>query len=67
MENVKNLVANEPVLVTGLIEALIVLAVAFGFDLTPDQIGAILSAVAIATAVLARMFVTPVAPSERGF
>ncbi len=57
----RNILSREPVLLTGLIEAIIALLVAFGLDLSPEQVGAILGVVAVVTAFVARMFVSPVA------
>jgi len=54
-----NIFKTEPVLITGLIEALIVLAVAFGVGLTAEQTGAIMAVVAIVTSLVARAFTTP--------
>jgi len=59
MDALKNLVTREPVLLSGLVEAVIVLAVAFGADLTVEQTGAILAVVAVLTSIFARMFVSP--------
>ena len=59
MNQLKNVIVNEPVLISGLVEALIVLAVAFGVGLTTEQTGAILAVVAILTSLVARAFVTP--------
>ena len=64
MSYLRNLVTGEPVLVTGLVEAIIVLSVAFGADLTVEQTGAILAVVAVLTALVARAFVSPVAGAE---
>ena len=61
MSALKNLVTGEPVLIAGLVEAVIVLVLAFGVNLTVEQTGAILALVAIVTAIVARAFVSPVA------
>ena len=57
-------VRREPVLTSGLVEAFIALVVAFGADLTAEQIGGILGFVAVLTSVVARLFVSPVTPDE---
>lgn len=59
MDAVKSLVTREPVFITGLVEAVIALVVAFGADLTVEQTGAILAVVAVLTSIVARLFVTP--------
>ena len=59
MQQIKNILTSEPVLVSGVVEALIVLLVAFGLDLTVEQTGAILGFVAVATSFAARAFVSP--------
>lgn len=52
-------IRNEPALISGLVTALVALGVAFGFDLTPEQVGAIAAAVAALLAVVVRHEVTP--------
>ena len=59
MSAVKNLITREPVLISGLVDAIIVLAVAFGADLTVEQTGAILAVVSVLTSIVARLFVSP--------
>ena len=54
------LFGREPALVMGALNAIIALAVGFGLDLSPDQIGAIMAAVAAVIAVIVRSRVTPV-------
>lgn len=54
-----NLIKNEPVLLQGLVQAILGLALAFGVDLSEEQIGSIMAATAVILAILARMFVTP--------
>lgn len=55
MERIK----NEPALVAGLVQAVLALAVAFGLDLSPEQIGAILGATAAVLALVVRSKVVP--------
>lgn len=50
---------NEPVLVTGFVTALLGLLVAFGFELSDEQVGAILALVGSVLAIVARKKVTP--------
>lgn len=50
----------EPVAIAGLIQAGLALLVAFGLNLSPEQIGAIMAFTAAALAVLVRRKVTPV-------
>jgi hypothetical protein len=52
---------REPALIAGLIQAILALAVAFGFDLTSEQVGAILAVTGALLAVVVRQQVTPVA------
>jgi hypothetical protein len=54
-----DIIKNEPVLITGLVSAVIALGLAFGLQLDEKQIGAIMAVVAILLAIGARMFVTP--------
>ena len=61
MSAVKNLITREPVLISGLVDAIIAMCVAFGLDLTVEQTGSIMAVVAVVTAIIARMFVTPTA------
>jgi hypothetical protein len=53
--------SNEPVLIGGLVSAIIALVVSFGLKLSPDQIGAIMGTV---SAVLAFLIRTQVSPSK---
>lgn len=55
---------REPALIVGLVEALLVLAVAFGLDLTAEQVAAVTGVAVIAGAVLTRSKVTPIAGRE---
>lgn len=54
------LVKNEPVLISGFIATVLALFLAFGVNLSTDQIGAIMAVVTAGLAIAARMFVTPV-------
>lgn len=53
-------IRNEPALVTGVVSALIALGVSFGLDLSGEQTGAIMAAVAAVMALVVRQQVTPV-------
>jgi len=48
---------NEPAVLIGVAEALLVLAVAFGVDLTPEQTAAVLAALVALGTVLTRQIV----------
>jgi hypothetical protein len=54
-----NILKNEPVLITGFIQAVLGLLLAFGISVSDEQVGAIMAATAILLALLARAFVTP--------
>ncbi len=49
----------EPALIVGVLQALVALAVSFGFNLSADQIGALVAAMAAVFAVVTRTQVTP--------
>ena len=53
-------IRNEPVLVTGAVQALLGLLLAFGLDLTNEQTASIMVATAALLAFVARSKVTPV-------
>jgi hypothetical protein len=53
-------IRNEPVLITGLIQAVLALAITFGLGVSEEQVGAILAVAAAALAIVARQKVTPV-------
>ena len=53
------IVKNEPVLIQGLIQAILGLLLAFGISLSDAQTGSIMAVVAVILAIVARMFVTP--------
>jgi hypothetical protein len=57
-----NVLRNEPVLIVGLVEVVLGMFLAFGVDLTNEQVGSIMALTSIILAILVRMFVTPVAP-----
>jgi predicted ABC-type sugar transport system permease subunit len=52
-------VRNEPALILGLVQAVIALVLAFGIDLSEEQIGSILALTAVVLAIVTRMLVTP--------
>lgn len=54
---------REPVLILGLVRALVVLVTAFGLNLTPAQIAAVYLVAEMVISVIARSRVTPVATS----
>lgn len=53
-------IKNEPVLTVALVEAIVALVVAFGVDLSGEQIGAIMAVTSAALGWVARQRVTPV-------
>jgi hypothetical protein len=57
-------IRREPALIVGLIEALLVLAVAFGLDLTAEQMAAIVAVATVLGGLVVRSQVTPVAELE---
>ena len=50
---------REPAMVLALVQAVIALVVAFGFNLAPDQIGAILAVTAVVLGLITRSQVSP--------
>jgi hypothetical protein len=50
---------REPAMVLALVQAVIVLVVAFGLNLAPDQIGAILAVTAVVLGLITRSRVSP--------
>jgi diacylglycerol kinase len=66
MSGLATLWGREPAMVVAFVQAIIVLGVAFGLNLSPVQIGAILAAVAIALGLLTRTQVTPTPPLSFG-
>lgn len=65
MNNISNLWGREPALILGLVQAAIVLVMAFGLELDPQQIGAIMAFVNILLAVVTRSQVTPTSKIDR--
>jgi hypothetical protein len=57
-------IRREPALIVGLIEALLVLAVAFGLNLTAEQTAAIVAVATVLGGLVVRSQVTPVAELE---
>jgi hypothetical protein len=55
----KNLWNTEPTLVVGFVQTVLVLLLAFGVDLTTEQVGAILAVVTAGLALVVRHKVTP--------
>jgi hypothetical protein len=51
---------REPAMVLALVQAVLALIVAFGLDLAPDQIGAILAVTAVVLGLITRSRVSPV-------
>lgn len=63
-QSVLDRIRSEPVLVTELVQAVLVLAVAFGLDLTGTQTAAIVALTNAVLAVLVRRVVTPTASTD---
>ena len=59
-----SIIRSEPALVIGLVQTIIALVVAFGANLSPEQVGAILAASAAVLAVVTRSQVRPAAEPE---
>ena len=59
MQSIIDRVRREPALVSGLVTAVIALAVSFGLDLTEEQVGSIQAVVAAVMALVVRQQVTP--------
>lgn len=57
-------VRQEPALILGLVQAVIALVLAFGVDLSTEQIGSIMALTAVILAIVTRMLVTPNTPSS---
>ena len=51
---------REPALIIGAIQAVLALVIAFGLDLSPEQVGAILAASSAVLALVTRANVSPV-------
>ena len=54
---------REPAMVLALVQAIIALVVAFGLNLAPDQIGAILAVTAVILGLITRSQVSPAPPA----
>ena len=63
--NFWNLWNREPAMVVAFVQAVIVLAVAFGLRLTTEQTGAILALTAIVLGLITRTQVSPSTPTFR--
>jgi len=50
---------EEPVLISGLVQTVLALLLAFGVTLTQEQVGSIMAVVAMVVAIAIRMVVTP--------
>ena len=59
MSTIIDRVRREPALVSGLVSAVIALAVSFGLDWTAEQVGAVMAVVVAILAVVTRQQVTP--------
>lgn len=59
MSGIGTLWGREPAMIVAFVQAIIVLGVAFGLNLTADQIGAILAVVAIVLGLITRSQVSP--------
>lgn len=59
MSTILDRIRREPALISGLVSAVIALAVSFGADLSSEQVGAVMAVVAAVLAVLTRAQVTP--------
>lgn len=61
MSKILDTIKGEPVLVAGVVQAVVALAVAFGVPLSDVQVGAILALSAAVLAIVVRQRVTPTA------
>jgi hypothetical protein len=59
MDNFSNLWGREPAMVLAFVQAVIVLAVSFGLQLSPEQTGAILALTAVVLGLWTRSKVSP--------
>ena len=59
MDQIQTLWGREPAMVLALVQAIIALGLAFGWNLTDEQFGAVITLVAVALGVLTRSQVTP--------
>ena len=55
---------REPTMVLALVQVVIALVVAFGLNLAPDQIGAILAVTAVVLGLITRSRVSPVSATQ---
>ena len=65
MSGIWNLWGREPAMIVALVQAVIVLAVAFGLRLEPEQTAAILALTAIVLGLITRSQVSPVVDVKR--
>ena len=59
-----NVIRNEPVLIQGLVQAILGIVLAFGVDLSNEQVGSIMAATSVILAIITRMLVTPTHPAD---
>lgn len=59
MSTILDRIRREPALISGLVSAVIALAVSFGADLSSEQVGAVMAVVAAVLAIVVRQQVTP--------
>lgn len=59
MNSIITAIRKEPALVSGFVSAVIALAIAFGLNLSTEQVGAIMALVAAGLAIITRSQVTP--------
>ena len=62
--SISTLWGREPSLIIAAIQAVVALAVAFGLDLSPEQVGGILAVSAAILGILTRSQVTPSASTD---
>lgn len=58
-------IKNEPALALGLVQTVLGLVLAFGLDLSNEQVGAIMAVTAAVLALVTRSQVTPTASADR--
>lgn len=61
-----NVIKNEPVVIQGLVQAILGLVLAFGVNLSDAQVGSIMAVTAVILAIIARGFVSPNTGSTTG-
>lgn len=54
-----NILKNEPALLSGLVQAVLGLLLAFGVSLSDEQVGSVMAVTAVILAIVVRMVVTP--------